>query len=635
MDQERQSDRILEPVLNDEMKAIAARRKKINPDVSEAAPNDLFGIALSGGGIRSATINLGILEVLNKCGVLPLADYLSTVSGGGYIGGYVHATLYKNDCSKTSKDAEQHGLYASLFPEDHIEHFKKYGYYLAPGTGLIKVLNRLRLAGGFVASFIMNLVWVLATFFSLALFLRAAYSIHVPYGHMIHYLVGASVIFLSYHFFFHPLRYIDYKLWPTNALNYAEGVLLCFLATLSPFLLYRAYGGDCHNPLLTYAPFILLVTGFFANPNLLALHRFYRDRIATAFMKTAGKGDAALKLHQLALGGDPNNWHCAPYPLINACLNLQGAKDNKFMGTKTSDYFLLSPLYCGSKLTGFVKTNTPGYSSMTLPSAVAVSGAAVNPEMGTSTNKVLAFLMTSLNLRLGYWAVNPKYGDTPFYRRLVWWPYYHIMELLSKTDTRKRRVNISDGGHIENLAVYELLRRKCKLIIAIDAGADPEYRFSDLKNLVIRARNELGIEINFRDGQAPEQVIAPEPSSGFSKQHYVVADIKELPGKTEGVGYTGLLVYVKASMLAGNTWKISNDESYFYKTYHPTFPHESTADQFFDPQQWRAYYQLGKFIAGNLLGVVIENNPNYGTEVSIKSTKELHNWFDTRIREQR
>lgn len=218
-----------------------------------------------------------------------------------------------------------------------------------------------------------------------------------------------------------------------------------------------------------------------------------------------------------------------------------------------------------------------------------------------------------------------KFADKPFYSRFVWWPYYHVMELMSKTDTRKRRVNISDGGHIENLAVYELLRRKCKLIIAIDAGADPDYGFSDLKNLVIRARNELGLEINFR--QAPEQVIAPEPSKGFSKQHYVIADIKELSGKSEGAGFTGLLVYVKASMLAGNSWKISSDESYFYKTYHPAFPHESTADQFFDAQQWTAYYKLGKFIAGNLLGVEVEDDPRYGEKISIKNAEELYGRF--------
>ncbi len=625
MKQERETDRILEPLLSAEMRAIMARRKKINPECSDAKPDDLFGIALSGGGIRSATINLGVLEVFNKCGIFQLADYLSTVSGGGYLGGYVHATLKRNECQKEANEGGQGGPYASLFHKDHIEHFKKFGCYLAPGSGFQKIFNRLRLAGAFVASFIMNFVWVLATLFTLALFLKYAYRIPIRYEQAITYLVTTSVVVLGYHFSLHPLRHLNGILWPSNTLNYSEGVLLFLLALMGPFLLFQTYG-DGQASYITYAPFILLVTGLFANPNLLTLHRFYRDRIATAFMEAAGTGDGALKLHALVADGDPNKWHCAPYPLINTCLNLQGATDDKFKGTKTSDYFLLSPLYCGSKLTGYARTSTSGYSTLTLSSAVAASGAAVSPEMGTSTNKVLAFLMTLLNLRLGYWAVNPQYADRSYVFRFVWWPYYHIMELLSKTDTRKRRVNISDGGHIENLAVYELLRRKCKMIIAIDAGADPEYGFSDLKNLVIRARNELGLEVNFR--QAPEAVIAPEPSKGFSNQHYVLADIKELPGKSQDGSYSGLLVYIKSSMLAAKTWRVSNDDSYFYKTYHPTFPHESTADQFFDEQQWTAYYKLGKFMAGDLLGVDVENDPQYGEKISIKNAKELDSQFD-------
>jgi len=626
MELERETNRILEPVFKEEMQAIIARRKMINPDCSDTKPDDLFGIALSGGGIRSATMNLGILEVFNKCGIFQLADYLSTVSGGGYIGGYIHATLSRNECHNKTTDAGQNGPYAGLFHKDHIEHFKKFGSYLAPGTDGIKILNRLRLAGAFAASFIMNLIWILSTFLTLAFLMQCAYSfIHLPYERIIGGLLIVSSVTLLYHFFCHPLRYINGTLWRSNALNYTEGVLLLFLAFLSSYYLLQS---KC--PLLCYvpyAPLVLLITGFFANPNLLTLHRFYRDRIATAFMKAAGTGDQALKLHDLVVDGDPNKWHCAPYPLINTCLNLQGATDDKFKGTKTSDYFLLSPLYCGSKLTSYTRTNTPGYSTLTLSSAVAASGAAVNPETGTSTNKVLAFLMTLLNLRLGYWAANPKYANRSYIFRFVWWPYYHIVELLSKTDTKKRRVNISDGGHIENLAVYELLRRKCKVIIAIDAGADPEYGFSDLKNLVIRARNELGLEINFR--QAPETVIAPEPSKGFSKQHYVIADIKELPGKSKEGAYSGLLVYIKSSMLAGKTWKVSTDDSYFYKTYHPSFPHESTANQFFDEQQWTAYYQLGRFIAGDLLNVDVENDPHYGEKTSIKCVKELYSQFET------
>ena len=56
-------------------------------------PNDRFGLALSGGGIRSATFNLGLLQALAQLGVLRQVNYLSTVSGGGYVGGFWTAWL--------------------------------------------------------------------------------------------------------------------------------------------------------------------------------------------------------------------------------------------------------------------------------------------------------------------------------------------------------------------------------------------------------------------------------------------------------------------------------------------------------------------------------------------------------------
>lgn len=86
-------------------------------------------------------------------------------------------------------------------------------------------------------------------------------------------------------------------------------------------------------------------------------------------------------------------------------------------------------------------------------------------------------------------------------------------------------INISDGGHIENLGVYELLRRKCRLIIAVDAGEDKKYDFPDLSNMLIRARNELGIEIRFRMDEQPEDLIRPKPTQIYSQKRYAIADI--------------------------------------------------------------------------------------------------------------
>lgn len=59
----------------------------------DKAPGALFGLAFSGGGIRSATFNLGIVQALVRHGLLDKVDYLSTVSGGGYIGSWLSALI--------------------------------------------------------------------------------------------------------------------------------------------------------------------------------------------------------------------------------------------------------------------------------------------------------------------------------------------------------------------------------------------------------------------------------------------------------------------------------------------------------------------------------------------------------------
>ncbi|KAA3639585.1 MAG: hypothetical protein DWQ02_03430, partial [Bacteroidetes bacterium] len=312
--------------------------------------------------------------------------------------------------------------------------------------------------------------------------------------------------------------------------------------------------------------------------------------------------------------------------------NLQASNDPNFKGTKASDYFLLSPLFCGAKLTGYIPTgDTTGYKNMTLPAAVTISAAAVNPGMGIYSNKIMSIMTTLLNLRLGYWTWNPLKLDTKF--PVVWWPLYFFYELLSRIGTDNRMVNISDGGHIENLAVFELLRRKCRLIIAIDAGADPEFAFADLENLTIRARNELGLEIRFREGNIPEDIIRPNPSHGYSRKRYAIADVYQLWDKVVKEGKVvvehyknkkvSTFVYVKSSVTApqGKPELSPDDQlkygTYKYKIYHPSFPHEPTSDQFFDPIQWEAYYQLGQYIGADILGFDNVESDEKQEEISI------------------
>ncbi|MEM8909076.1 MAG: hypothetical protein AAGD05_14620, partial [Bacteroidota bacterium] len=292
--------------------------------------------------------------------------------------------------------------------------------------------------------------------------------------------------------------------------------------------------------IVLYLLFILCISlmGYLVDLNALSFHRFYRSQLSSAFLHYEDVGDYRRMLVQEmfnAFGRDDRDFR-APYPLINTCLNLQviDGKDDKFKGVKAYDYFLLSPLFFGSKLTKYLPSNYfKDYRQMTLPAAMTISAAAVNPGMGQYSNKILSILMTIFNARFGFWISNPLKYDSP---RRVWWPWYFLHELLSQIGTSKRKLNISDGGHIENLGVYELLRRKCRLIIAIDAGADPRYSFSELEILTVRARNELGIEIEFKEGQVPEDIIRPKPSHGYSQRRFAVADVYQIWEEVESRG---------------------------------------------------------------------------------------------------
>jgi len=132
-------------VIEKENEILKKRRTELGVEEADQLNNNKFGIALSGGGIRSATINLGFLQTLNDLNILKRADYLSTVSGGGYTGAYIQATLKK-----------EKGNYDQLFKDAHINHMRKNGEYLMPGRGIEKFLNRIILIVGFFISLLMS-----------------------------------------------------------------------------------------------------------------------------------------------------------------------------------------------------------------------------------------------------------------------------------------------------------------------------------------------------------------------------------------------------------------------------------------------------------------------------------------------
>ena len=519
-----------EEVIQREDQLLLKRRQHL---FSEQEDKDLlqqtrFGIALSGGGIRSATINLGFLKTLNKFGILKRADYLSTVSGGGYTAAYIQATLRET------------GSYDDLFRSEQIKYLRSRGAYMIPGKGWWKNWNTLVLTVGFAISLLMS--WL-----SPAIVVALIYMIYVPISQLLNFdnfkpfndlLTYANLKLIQYAFLLFLAIFVlhtisnlilKYHVSISRRFNNLETVLA--MVGIIWGIIYFVTGLEEQDLAVATSPIhygifalLLVLIGFYANPNALSFHRFYRNQLADAFLHYAGDYKN-VRLKELAVVEQPNNL-LAPYPLINTCLNLQSTNDPKFKGAKANDYFLLSPLYCGAKLTKYVSTaDAPDYRDLTLPAATTVSAAAVNPGMGMYSNKLLSVIMTIFNARLGFWIANPSKLNKS---SIVWWPTYFFYELFSKIGTDNRMLNISDGGHIENLGVYELLRRKCRLIIAVDAGADPNYTFVDLENLTIRVRNELGLEISFTEGQNPEDIIRPKPSHGYSAKRFAIAGVYQL-----------------------------------------------------------------------------------------------------------
>lgn len=334
---------------------------------------------------------------------------------------------------------------------------------------------------------------------------------------------------------------------------------------------------------------ILFIIALLTNLNRISQHDFYRNRLSKTFLirrkeSVTGQHGEIENYCELRLR-DLHEHHNGPYHLINTTLNIPTSNPEKNPSSKGrgADLFLFSKFYCGSESTGYQKTTEYDKGKTSLATAMAISGAAVSPEMGTTgTSSFVAVMATLLNMRLNLWMPNPK-SNRKF--RLILWPWYLLKELRRRGDEQDLLLNLSDGGHYENLGIYSLLKRRCQLIIASDAGADPCFQMSDLGNLKRKARIDLGIEIEFENLND----LLPN-SKGYSKTPFVKGSIKYPDGEE------GTLLYIKATLTGREPEDIRS-----YKYEHKTFPHQSTTDQFFDEQQFESYRKLGEWIGETVL----------------------------------
>ncbi|MDQ6827433.1 MAG: patatin-like phospholipase family protein [Gemmatimonadota bacterium] len=338
---------------------------------------------------------------------------------------------------------------------------------------------------------------------------------------------------------------------------------------------------------------VLILFALFADQNKLGPQYFYRDRIAeTYLLSELADADGAMRVYRdamemplSALHGEPaptnKGWrNTAPYHLVSAAINLAGSRDLTRKDRK-SGYWLFSKLFCGSTHTGFRETKHYRGGETKLARAIAISGAAASSGIGQDTFFAQAFATVMFNIRLGYWLQNPmhkasitdKEGGT-------FWPWYLWREVTMNTTETAGLVNLSDGGHTgDNVGIYPLLQRRCKVIIACDAEQDPALTFSSFTEALRHAYVDLKIDVDI-----DLTMIRPDPVSGLSRSHCAVGRIR-YPDRPDQESY---LIYIKNSLTGDEPEPVLN-----YKARHADFPHETTVDQFFDDAQFESYRALG------------------------------------------
>jgi hypothetical protein len=366
--------------------------------------------------------------------------------------------------------------------------------------------------------------------------------------------------------------------------------------------------------------FLLIVMFGFAltvDINEFSMHHFYRNRLIRAYLgashcrsrypnRLTGFDETDdLPLASLRPQCEPGlrkygRSYTGPYPLFNAALNLVHGDHLSWQERKATS-FVFTPKFCGYdyqpeadsasmpqlRNAGFRPTSVYAYpdGGIHLGTAMAISGAALSPNSGFYTSTSLAFLLTVFNVRLGWWMGNPR-NDTSWQRSgprfgLV----YLLYELFGWTNDRQKQVYLSDGGHFDNLGVYELVRRRCSLIIASDAEEDADCSFHGLGGVIRKCFIDFGIRIDVN-----LDCIRPKPGS-LSEDHFAIGCIHYPEG------WSGTFLYIKSSLTGDEPADLRE-----YMARRQAFPNQSTADQFFDESQFESYHRLGLHIAKRVFG---------------------------------
>lgn len=382
-----------------------------------------------------------------------------------------------------------------------------------------------------------------------------------------------------------------------NDLLLPAGALL-FLLTIgftltmtNQYLAIRLHSAGVHWAtllLLVIEVTLALIASYGVNVNRFSLHAMYRMRLIRAYL---GASNPKRNPNPFT-GFDPNDnipiqelSAEKPLHVLNLCLNLVSGAKLAWQQRK-AEPFSMTRLHAGSFRVGYQPSSTYGHGKLpgglSLGTAMAISGAAASPNMGYHSSPLAAIVMTLFNARLGWWLANPGEAGRRFWDKDG--PAFGIKpfldEALGNTDDENRYVYLSDGGHFENLAIYEMVLRRCKYIVVVDAGADEDYSKEDLGAAVRKIRIDLGIPIEFPAGIEIDKTLGKKGKRcALGRIRYDLIDEGAEPGE---------LLYIKPVMIGNEPADVANYASVSLK-----FPQEPTSDQWFNESQFESYRGLG------------------------------------------
>jgi hypothetical protein len=288
---------------------------------------------------------------------------------------------------------------------------------------------------------------------------------------------------------------------------------------------------------------------------------------------------------------------------------------------RKAESFALTRLHCGNPFVRYRATTAygEGEGGITLGTAMAISGAAVSPNQGYNSSPLVGFLLMLFNVRLGWWLGNPKRRECRGGPRLSIMPA--LKELAGATTDEGPWVYLSDGGHFENLGLYEMVRRRCRFIVVSDAGCDPQCSFEDLGNAVRKIYIDFGVSINFKKLDIRARQNPPAATAAAAGVRFAIGTIS-YPGSPR----PGWLLYIKPTY-HGTTEGVDVRS---YAADHPAFPHESTTDQWFSESQLEAYRALGAHIIEDVCnrGVPLKPGemPDPLTSQKLRKSAEEYLW---------